>query len=109
MTPIPIKHRLAWRWSFSAQRRADIRSGLKTAGVIAAILLAHGITGRMDYEDALRQEIATQETIAQRATLAAHVAEETLAHCLNGRARFTDGRGDYTICSSAWTLNIAKQ
>lgn len=83
---------LAWRWSFSAKRREDVRIAVS----LAAILLAFGIVGEMDYRAALRAE-------AERNANNAALNQAALIACLNGGAPWLysmddKGRRYYGVC-----------
>lgn len=60
----------------TAQRRASLNGrrripeALKTAGFIAFFILAYGIVGRMDYEDAVAMEAAQNGQQPQAVQLA---------------------------------------
>lgn len=58
----------------SGQRR--IPEALKTAGLLAFFILAYGIVGRMDYEDAVAMEAAAKAQQPQAVQLAS-AAEST--------------------------------
>lgn len=61
-------HSALRRASLTPQRR--IPEALKTAGFIAFFILAYGIVGRMDYEDAVAMEAAAQAQQPQAVQLA---------------------------------------
>ena len=64
-------HTTQRRASLKGQRR--IPEALKTAGFIAFFILAYGIVGRMDYEDAVAMEAVKQETLQMAA---AHACDQ---------------------------------
>lgn len=61
-------HTTQRRASLNGQRR--IPEALKTAGLLAFLILAYGIVGRMDYEDALAMEAAAKAQQPQAVQLA---------------------------------------
>lgn len=67
-------HTALRRASLKPQRR--IPEALKTAGFLALFLLAYGIVGRMDYEDAVAMEAAANAQRPQAVQLAS-AAEST--------------------------------
>ena len=76
---------------------------LKNSLLIAGLLIAFGIVGRMDYEDALRAEA---EAAQQQATL----HRDALLTCLNGGAPglfTTDSKGHrhYLVCSAPYEVS----
>lgn len=97
--PIPMMSHLRFRWSFSPARRND----LKTAALIAAILAAYGITGTLDYHDAL---ISEAQAHARRADL--HRAQ--LLACINGGmpglySEDDNGIRTYVVCDRAFEVS----
>ena len=97
--PLPWRHHLSFRWAFSPRRRADLR----TAALLALILIAYGIAGRMDYEDALISEAQANEARA-------NLHQRQLLACINGGMSglySADGKGNrrYVICDRAWEVS----
>lgn len=93
-------HSLGWRdqlaFRYASRRRRW--ETLRNMAVAAAILLAYGTVGALDYADEQRQEAARQAEVAERATYA-------LAECLNGKTRLisADGR-TAVLCSRAYEV-----
>jgi len=97
--PLLWRHHLAFRWAFSPRRRADLR----TAALLALILIAYGIAGRMDYEDALISEAQASEARAEL-----HLRQ--LLACVNGGmsglySESANGTRRYVICDRAWEVS----
>lgn len=88
----------------SHRRRQAIKDAALSAALLAFLLLAFGIVGRMDYEDALRTE-------AEAALDLAALNHAALVACLNGGAPglYTlDDKGTrhYIVCSGdTWTVS----
>lgn len=102
--PLLWRHHLAFRWAFSPQRRADLR----TAALLTLILIAYGIAGRMDYEDALISEAQASEARASEARAELH--QRQLLACVNGGmsglySESADGTRRYVICGRAWEVS----
>lgn len=68
-------HTALRRASLKPQRR--IHEALKTAGFLALFLLAYGIVGRMDYEDAVAMEAAANAQRPQAVQLASATESTT--------------------------------
>lgn len=81
-----------------ASRRAAfeaMRDTFRTLLVIASILLAYGIAGRLDYEEELRQEAEAQQARAERMTAA-------VGECMEGRGIWiSDDRKTAVKCRQA--------
>jgi hypothetical protein len=97
--PLPLHKRLAFRWAFGPNRRSDI----KTAALLAGILIAYAIAGTMDYRDALISEAQAQEARADQ-----HAAQ--LLACINGGMSglySTDSNGirKHIVCDKAWEVS----
>lgn len=87
-----------------ALRQAD--GALKAIIIVLAILVAYGIVGRMDYEDALIAE-------AERANDHAALRGQQLIACLNGRPTglYTEnhrGERTYIVCREAEEIPVGK-
>lgn len=103
------RHSLTWadhakfRWASRRVARRDLIDGIKTVAVLIGILLAYGIVGRMDYEDALITE-------AQIKAADARSHQERLLACLNGGSTglyTTDEKGNrhFIVCDKAYTIS----
>ena len=97
-----ISLRAGMRWA----SRRNLLTDLKTAAVLAGLLLCYGIVGRMDYEDEMRTEAAALEYRAD-------LAEKILADCMNGTAKFfyanTTGTGyqkTAVVCQPAQEITL---
>lgn len=96
---LPLHKRLAFRWAFSHRLRSD----LKTAALLVGILLAYGIAGRMDYEDALISEAKAHEARA-------NLHQQQLLACVNGGmsglySEDSNGIRKYVVCDRAWEVS----
>lgn len=61
----------------SLKRQRRIPEALKTAGLLAFFILAYGIVGRMDYEDAVAMEAAAMAQQSQAVQLASATESTT--------------------------------
>ncbi len=99
LRPLPLHRHLSFRWAVSHRRRSD----MKTAALLIGILLAYGIVGRMDYEDALISE-------AQASEARANLHQRQLLACVNGgmSGLYTEddsGIRKYVVCDRAWEVS----
>jgi hypothetical protein len=88
---------------FALAPSAARRDLFKNAALIAGLLIAFGIVGRMDYEDALRAE-------AEAALDQSALHQAALLACLNGGSPglFTidaNGHRHYLVCGEPFTVS----
>ena len=99
LRPIPRLHHLRFRWAFGPARR----EALRTAALLVGLLLAYGIVGTLDYQDALLSE-------AQASARLADMHQAQLLACVNGGAsglcsEDADGVRKYVVCERAFEVS----
>lgn len=95
-----LRLRYGLTWSSHRPALADYREQIQTAMLLALILIAYGIVGRLDYEEELRQEVEVQARRAEQ-------AEQILVECMNGKAMWvSEDKSLMVACDKAWSTKL---